>query len=117
MFHETNLNCNTPIITSGIEWCTNPYLYLKKYIDKCPDKDFFSGFYNDDIDSIKYGVFRNLKELKQVLTYIDEKNKSGEEVPLYKNIIENKNPNEYFRGGYYKKYIKYKNKYLTLKNT
>ena len=118
LLNGIKLNCNTPIITSGIEWCTGPYM---EEITKCPPENFFSGFYADSPASIDYGVFRNPEELVKVVENIDRKLDTGEQIPLYTNVINRitDTPTE-FRGGskdvYYKKYMKYKNKYLALKN-
>jgi len=108
--NSIGINCNTPIINSGVEWCTDLYL---KDAEHCPPEGFFSGFYTDKPQGLKYGIFRNPEELKQLVELIDRK----QEIPLYKNILEHI-PEEktVYRGGYYQKYLKYKNKYLQLKN-
>lgn len=115
LLNKIGLNCNTPIMNSSIEWCINPYL---NNISECPPDDFFSGFYNDNPKCIEYGLFRNPTELGKVINYLDSKLSKTEKVPIYKNIMENKTPSEYFRGGdmYHEKYLKYKNKYISLKN-
>ena len=115
LLNEINLNCNTPIITSGIEWCTNPYLKNK---NDCPKDEFFSGFYNEKKENIKYGIFKNPVELQNVLTYIDINITFGKNIPLYKNIIKNKVSDKVSdsKNMYYIKYMKYKNKYFSLKN-
>jgi hypothetical protein len=117
LFEEIELNCLTPLIMSSLEWCIQPYLEMK---DKCSDSIIVSGFYKDSIDVEKTGIFRTPEELGTIINYIDKIITQKEKVPLYKNIIENKTTAEYFRGGnndkYYQKYLKYKNKYLSLKN-
>jgi hypothetical protein len=102
---EIGINCNTPMITSGVEWCIQPYLENTK---DCPPEDFFSGFYYDQPTALKYGIFRNPSELKQLVALIDDKKK----IPLYKNIIIHDLPEIEYR----KKYLRYKQKYLELKS-
>ena len=116
LLNQIGLNCNTPILNSAVEWCVNPYL---KDITQCPPEYFFSGFYENKPTSIEYGLFRTPEELGMVVDYIDNKIATDEgKIPLYKNVIENITPPTYFRGGgqYYHKYLKYKKKYLSLKN-
>ena len=100
---EVGINCNTPIVTSGVEWCIEPYL---KNTINCPPEDFFSGFYYENPSVLKYGIFRNPTELKELVKFVDKNKK----IPLYKNIIQSLPEIEYRQ-----KYLKYKQKYLELK--
>jgi hypothetical protein len=109
-----NFKCHVPIQQSGLEWCVNPYL---ESIQNCPNDQFFSGFYADTPEALKYGVYRNPKELENLIQTVD----STAQLALYKNISV-PSVSKVYRGGnndaqYREKYLKYKAKYLQLKNT
>ena len=64
------ITCKSPIINSNIEWCANPYLTST---NKCPDNTIFSGFYSDPNNALQYGIFRNPKELRELVNLIDRR--------------------------------------------
>jgi hypothetical protein len=102
--NQVGLNCNTPILNSGIEWCLQPYLKNPK---DCPEDSFFSGFYYDKPEALEYGIYRTPEELEKLVKLIDNK----KEMPIYKNDILKLSETEYRY-----KYMKYKEKYMKLKN-
>jgi hypothetical protein len=68
--NSININCNTPIVNSNVEWCRNEYLNDTKH---CPPDVFFSGFYTDKPTGLEYGIFRNPAELEQLVELIDNR--------------------------------------------
>ncbi|ARF09836.1 hypothetical protein Indivirus_4_8 [Indivirus ILV1] len=125
-----NIHCSSISLAFPLDWCTKPYLFRKnEEMDKqnCPTEYYATGFYDVEMPKDKI-ILRTPKDLDAIinvvgkLTIQDTKYSEGmpisaDDLVMPVNIhdhVKSMYGGKYMDDIYKQKYIKYKNKYLSL---
>ena len=125
-----NIHCSSISLAFPLDWCTKPYLFRKnEEMDKqnCPTEYYATGFYDVEMPKDKI-ILRTPKDLDAIINVIGkltiQDTKYAEAIPISEgdlvmpvNIhdqVKSLYGGKYMDDIYKQKYIKYKNKYLSL---